>query len=457
MKVLYVFSRFNKRLGYCGFIARGCISFISLISLYLFSAPASAFYVDASVSGYSVSAAQSAAAAIQKASSSASSAAKFVSGVLKTSASVPVGTEAVTVGARAVTAAAAGVTIARALMAPAAFVVVPLLLEAASAWMAKSNIALNDNQTAWEKSTDSVTDGYCYSIPEKSGCYSGAAWVAYMIDLYTTDKNPCVAVHSPTGGCTVDILSSQVVDPNAVICMRTSYYGSYGVAYYVDQCPTTTAVWKQFTQTVVLPATESDLVAHAQENPVPDDVLNTYTGKILLDDLDIHGVTALGDPYLKSDGKTWVQDKITVTDAGTADDPAKVNVSSEQVQPNSVVDDNAGDDLAISTDSNSDTSADTNTGTGTATDTSGLCDLFPGILACDTMGDPPDDEIPTSTKTVTLTSTELGLPATCPASITVSGNTFAYPCEALANYVKPVILVLSSLIAMSIVIAALRG
>lgn len=105
------------------------------------------------------------------------------------------------------------------------------------------------------------------------------------------------------------------------------------------------------------------------------------------------------------------------------------------------------------------TTTTTTTGTDNAAEGTGLCELYPDILACAKIGDPPEDEIPTDTRNVDFEEVDLGGASGCPAAIDLGdGKSFSYQplCDQL-TMVRPLIIAVGLVLAGLIVVNALKA
>lgn len=105
------------------------------------------------------------------------------------------------------------------------------------------------------------------------------------------------------------------------------------------------------------------------------------------------------------------------------------------------------------------TTTTTTTETKPAEPTEGMCKLYPDSLACQKVGDPPRDEIPKTTQTVTVSPEAVNLPEGCPADIPLPGGkvlSYATACDA-AQKIRPVVIAAGVLAGLLIAVAALRG
>lgn len=88
----------------------------------------------------------------------------------------------------------------------------------------------------------------------------------------------------------------------------------------------------------------------------------------------------------------------------------------------------------------------------------GMCKLYPDSLACQKVGDPPNDEIPKTDRTVSVAQESVSLPEGCPADIPLPGGnvlSYASACDA-AQKIRPVVIAAGVLSALLIAVAALR-
>lgn len=97
----------------------------------------------------------------------------------------------------------------------------------------------------------------------------------------------------------------------------------------------------------------------------------------------------------------------------------------------------------------------------TPKDEGGLCDTLIGKLICTDLGDAPNDEIPKTTKDLSYTPEVLFGSGTCPADKVVNLGAFTLPltnmaqtCGWLADFVKPLAILLATFSATLIVIGA---
>lgn len=91
--------------------------------------------------------------------------------------------------------------------------------------------------------------------------------------------------------------------------------------------------------------------------------------------------------------------------------------------------------------------------------TDGMCKLYPDSLACQKVGDPPNDEIPKTDRTVSVAQESVSLPEGCPADIPLPGGkvlSYASACDA-AQKIRPVVIAAGVLSALLIAVAALRS
>ena len=92
------------------------------------------------------------------------------------------------------------------------------------------------------------------------------------------------------------------------------------------------------------------------------------------------------------------------------------------------------------------------------------CDKYPGSLGCMPVDSPPSEQIPSETRQITLQNGPSFNGGSCPANlnITVAGRVFTavdmvQPCNWIANYVKPVLLLLAAISAVFIVMPRSEG
>lgn len=219
---------------------------------------------------------------------------------------------------------------------------------------------------------------------------------------------------------------------------------------------------KTVTMTETAPATEDEIkmLPTAVVDFPSDDVLNAWP-----QDLSIPvnapvvkpSVIALGDPYAGPDPATgWRQDYAQVdpkpapapwydvnvtTGTGIVDNPNTDTVEGPKTVDQ--VDPATGDQ----------TKPDT-----TETKDPGLCDMYPDILACQKMGDVPDDKVPKKTVNVEYSPESVDLPVGCPADLQLPHGqvlSYASSCQA-ATSARPFVIALASLSALLLVVAVVR-
>lgn len=104
-------------------------------------------------------------------------------------------------------------------------------------------------------------------------------------------------------------------------------------------------------------------------------------------------------------------------------------------------------------------SPSTSTSPGSDPDNPGLCDMYPGIIACLKLGDAPTDKAPTGNVNVpSYVAESVDLPVGCPDDVIVAGKTVSYgPICTTATQARPWILVGAAFSALMLVLVAVRS
>lgn len=97
-------------------------------------------------------------------------------------------------------------------------------------------------------------------------------------------------------------------------------------------------------------------------------------------------------------------------------------------------------------------------GSSTGTPTPGLCDAYPGIVACSKLGDAPTDQVPTgSVSAPGYVPEAVDLPVGCPAPVVVAGQSVSYqPICVAATQARPWVLIGAAFSALMLVVAVVR-
>lgn len=116
----------------------------------------------------------------------------------------------------------------------------------------------------------------------------------------------------------------------------------------------------------------------------------------------------------------------------------------------------------INNDGSTSTSSTTTTGPSPDKETKDPCDLHPDRVGCMGMGSPPDDQVQKATKSLSWSSEDTGLPASCPADVVVYTHqgpmTFTYkPACDIAGKVAPLVKAVGAFVALMMVAATLRS
>lgn len=206
------------------------------------------------------------------------------------------------------------------------------------------------------------------------------------------------------------------------------------------------------------PATQNEMVAHANNNPVTQEVLNEVQVPIPVDRVEMQdSVATLGDTYSPDDSPNegpWAQDRVRASPNPNTPDDTDLTTTTETVP----VDNPNTPDQEGPIDGN-DPDPDPPTDPGTEEPPPfDLCKEHPNIVACQDFGEVPNDEVPTSTYDMAWNAEPLGLPATCPAPISMGAHgqfEFTEICDA-AVAVSPLIVALGAISAAGIMLAAIR-
>lgn len=198
--------------------------------------------------------------------------------------------------------------------------------------------------------------------------------------------------------------------------------------------------------------------------------------KIMVDPLGLTGPSSFPP--------TTVEDKKTSTRTGADGRPETVETTTRKTTETGVTYD--GDKVKVTpkettttttkvTDADGNVRETTETDTKETTDntvpkeeTPDLCEKNPDIIACQKLGEPPDPEqLPKDTKDVTFTPVPFASSAACPAPLGVNwgfaGQTFAYEiaytplCNALADWVRPLLLLAAALFSVHVFTGGLKA
>lgn len=209
-----------------------------------------------------------------------------------------------------------------------------------------------------------------------------------------------------------------------------------------------------------LPADLADLQTFVDADPLPDSALNDWPEPLPIPvnaPVVKPSVVSLGDPYAGPDPSTgWRQDYAQVdpkpapapwydvnvtTGTGVVDNPDTTNVEGPKTVD--TVDPTTNDQTKPQT---------------TETKDPGLCDMYPGILACQKLGDAPNDQVPKKTVNVEYSPESVDLPVGCPADVPLTHGqvlSYASSCQA-ASSARPFVLALASISALLMVVAVVR-
>lgn len=205
-----------------------------------------------------------------------------------------------------------------------------------------------------------------------------------------------------------------------------------------------------------VPATESDMLTHANNYPITPEVLNEYEGSIPVSNVKPgKGAATLGDPYSPDDTPNegeWVQDRVvTQPDPATPDDtdliPTTETVPVDNPNTPEVEGPVDGSD------------PDAGSPDGPAPPDEGLCEEYPEISACQVLGTAPGDEVPREDVELEYAAEGFGLPSGCPPDVPLyKGSVFSFgPLCEKAPVIRPVVVALAGFVALGICVAALRG
>lgn len=318
----------------------------------------------------------------------------------------------------------------------------------ANYWAKASPVAYNKDQQQWQKPGDPV-NGYLWGSSSTDAIYYTAQ---EYCEAYANSRDN--ATYDYTCDSATITVSTPPQKATIVIGRTTRSTGSHGVSQTlgIQQYPKPIPSW--------LPAPLADLQTFVDANPLDDPTVNDWPQElpIPVDAPKVKpSVVALGDPYAGPDPATgWRQDYAQVdpkpapalwsdvnvtTGTGVVDNPNTTTVEG----PKTV------DEVDPTT--NDQTKPDT-----TETKDPGLCDMYPNILACQKLGDVPNDQVPKKTVNVDYSPESVDLPVGCPADLQLPHGqvlSYASSCQA-ATSARPFVIALASLSALLLVVAVVR-
>lgn len=217
---------------------------------------------------------------------------------------------------------------------------------------------------------------------------------------------------------------------------------------------------------VVAPESVIDSVAEATPSAKVEEILEEVQSGPNASKMDLN---------LPADAPTTVTGPASVpssTTTSTASDGTQTTTTNET---KITYIDNTTNITTTTTTTTTNPSGETNTTTSTTTDTATpddpnpttpeekkdglLCSLFPDILACKKLEEPPPEELPKRDQNITLQTGPSFAGGSCPPDVVVSVGgqqitvlSTAEPCGWIESYMKPIILLLASISAVFIVL-----
>jgi len=199
------------------------------------------------------------------------------------------------------------------------------------------------------------------------------------------------------------------------------------------------------------PATEGDADQLAQAQPLPDAVPNEAQEflplPVQLPELDPIRVP-MGEPVPvpNTAPQAYEQPVADVRPAPTADEPFRVDV-----QPRTVTGTNPNGVTEVE-------HLDGSEATSDPASAPGLCDQYPDILACRTLGSAPSDQVPKTGRSVDYEPVSIGGASGCPAPMPIGEHEFSFTplCNNLQS-IRPLIIAIGFFSAALIVAHALRA
>jgi hypothetical protein len=207
------------------------------------------------------------------------------------------------------------------------------------------------------------------------------------------------------------------------------------------------------------PATEADMLTHANNYDPPEEVYNEYPGPIPVDAVKLQdSVAGIGDKYSPDDTPNegnWVQDRVRASPNPETPDDTDLTTTTETVP----VDNPNTPEVEGPIDADDpDPEPPTDPGKEEPPPFD-LCAEHPNIVACQDFGEVPDDQVPESEYDMAWNAEPLGLPASCPAPLSLGSHgeyEFTAICDA-AVAVSPLIVACGAIAAAMIMLAAIRG
>ena len=305
----------------------------------------------------------------------------------------------------------------------------------ASPWLLVGTLALdylNNNGIVYDPATLQLM-----KTPGPLGYVDGYSW------RRNAGPGPC---NTPNGDCTIDqALATLYPTSNSKVCNLTSstptqrnYICNY---YFPANSPTTNVSVPLFRDkpqnNVNVPATQADIDSLPDPIPTIGPELGTkpYMPTAPVDaPVFTPGKYPLGAPYTAPDGSTK-QDHAHVTNNTTNN---SVTITTSTTTINNI---------------NGDPVTEPDTPTETQQD---QCEKYPNSVGCSELGT-LDGQPSTGQFDLEFQPETDMLPASCPASITVLGHSLSFQpaCDAM-TYIKPVVLVMASLLATFILFGSFR-
>ena len=200
------------------------------------------------------------------------------------------------------------------------------------------------------------------------------------------------------------------------------------------------------------PATQADAdtIAQTMPAPVPDAVANEAQEFVplpqALPEVQPSRIPTGAPVPQGTEPETYRQPVTDITPAPTTNEPWRVDATPREIVGSSPT--------GVTDVQHLDGSQDP----ATEEETPGLCDQYPDIVACQQLGDPPSDDVPSRVEAVQYVPESIGGSSGCPAPIPMGDHqlTFTELCDNLTS-IRPLVIALGFFIAAMVIVNALRA
>jgi hypothetical protein len=197
------------------------------------------------------------------------------------------------------------------------------------------------------------------------------------------------------------------------------------------------------------PATEVDADQLAQAQPLPDAVVNEAQQYVplpqALPEVQPSRIPTGAPVPQGTEPETYRQPVTDITPAPTTNEPWRVDATPREILGSSPT--------GVTDVQHLDGSQDP----ATEEETPGLCDQYPDIVACQQLGDPPSDDVPSRVEAVQYAPESIGGASGCPAPIPMGDHQLSFTefCDNLTT-IRPLVILIGFFIAAMVIVNALR-